>query len=364
MATILPPGVTQFFDANGDPLAGGFVYFYVPNTTTPKDTWQDSGQTILNTNPIELSAGGTAVIYGSGIYRQVVKDVLGNQIFDAITADTSSGGVNFGGTSTGTANAQIVNAGGFTSQDGQVVTFIAGLTNTSQLTVNGIPVLADTGGGPVALIGGEVVDGNAIMMLYDSVRGAFHLVNGIPASLVPPGTMFAYTVGSLAAPAGYVFANGQTLVRADNVSLWAAVQAGNNLAATEGAKTAGQYGPGNGTTTFTIPNLYSGTADGGYFIRPISSLRSIGTLQVDGFASHAHGAGFTGDAVPPHTHTIPAIGSGGVSNQSALGGNAPDTTLLTNSAGGHTPTGMVTISPSGGTETRPKNIAYPVIIKT
>lgn len=364
MATILPPGVTQFFDANGDPLAGGFVYFYVPNTTTPKDTWQDAGQTILNTNPIELSAGGTAIIYGSGIYRQVVKDIDGNLIFDEITADTASGGVTFGGTSTGTANAQIVSIGGFTSQDGQVVTFIAGLTNTSQLTVNGIPVLADTGAGPSALVGGEVVDDNAIMMLYDSVRGAFHLVNGIQTSLVPAGTMVAYTLNSSAAPAGYVFANGQTLVRADNVSLWAAVEAGDNLAATEGAKTAGQYGPGDGTTTFTIPNLYSGTSDGGYFIRPVSSLRLIGTLQTDELKSHIHTASFAGNPVADHVHGLPAIGSGGVSNQGTLGGNAPDFALQTSPAGAHTPGGSVTVAATGGTETRPKNIAYPVIIKT
>lgn len=361
MATILPPGVTQFFDGNGNPLAGGTVDFYVPNTTTRKDTWQDSDQTILNTNPITLtSPGGTAIIYGSGIYRQVVKDIDGNLIFDAITADTSSGGVSFGGTSTGSANSQIINAGGFTSQDGQVVTFIAGLTNTSQLTVNGIPVLADTGSGPTLLVGGEVVDGNSIMMLYDSARGAFHLINGIQTSLVPPGTMIPYTISSAAAPAGYVFANGQTLVRADNISLWAAVSAGNNLAATEGAKTAGQYGPGNGTTTFTIPNLYSGTSDGGYFIRPISTLRLIGTLQADAFKSHAH----TGNTGPggTHLHTFSNYEPNG---QLSLGpepgrqDTAP-TVRNTSTAPNHTHP----ITAEGDTETRPMNIAYPVIIKT
>lgn len=363
MATILPPGVTQFFDANGNPLAGGFVYFYVPNTTTPKDTWQDSDQSILNENPIELSGGGTAIIYGSGIYRQVVEDVNGNLIFDAITSDTASSGISFGGTSTGSSNAQIITPGSFTSQNGQVITFIAGFTNTSQLTVNAIPVLADTGIGPAVLVGGEVVDGNSIMMLYDSTRGAFHLINGIETSLIPAGTMVPYTINSTTAPSGYAFANGQTLARADNVNLWAAVQGGDNLAATEGAKTAGQYGPGNGTSTFSVPNLYSGTADGGYFIRPISSLRAIGTVQADDFKSHNHPANFTGTAVPDHIHGIPAIGSGAVSNQSTLGGNGPNFSLQTDPAGGHTPSGSVAITPTGGTETRPKNIAYPVIIK-
>lgn len=85
MTTILPKGRTQFADANGAPLAGGSVAFYVPGTTTPKDTWQDSGQATLNTNPVALDSAGSATIYGSGAYRQVVKDAAGNTIYDQVT---------------------------------------------------------------------------------------------------------------------------------------------------------------------------------------------------------------------------------------------------------------------------------------
>lgn len=88
-ATILPNGKNQFIGGNGVPLAGGTVAFYVPNTTTPKNTWQDSLQTILNTNPIILDASGEAIIYGSGQYRQVVKDASGNLIWDQLTASTN-----------------------------------------------------------------------------------------------------------------------------------------------------------------------------------------------------------------------------------------------------------------------------------
>lgn len=86
-ASLLPNGKQQFFDANGDPLGGGQVFMYVPNTTTFKSTWQDPDQTILNSNPITLDSAGEAIIYGSGNYRQVVKDVLGNVIWDALTQD-------------------------------------------------------------------------------------------------------------------------------------------------------------------------------------------------------------------------------------------------------------------------------------
>lgn len=78
----LPNGKQQYLDANGDPLGGGSVYFYIPTTTNFKDTWQDPAGASLNTNPVQLDAAGEAVIWGNGEYRQVVKDVLGNTIWD------------------------------------------------------------------------------------------------------------------------------------------------------------------------------------------------------------------------------------------------------------------------------------------
>lgn len=86
MSGLLPNARQQFFDSNGQPLAGGSVYMYVPGTTTPKNTWQDAGLTVLNSNPVILDAAGRAQIWGSGQYRQVVYDVNGNLIWDAVTS--------------------------------------------------------------------------------------------------------------------------------------------------------------------------------------------------------------------------------------------------------------------------------------
>jgi hypothetical protein len=85
---LLPNGMQQFIDGDGVPLAGGWVYFYEPNTSPPefKDTWSDIDQTGTNTNPIELDADGRATIWGSGIYRQVLQDSLHNEIWDKITS--------------------------------------------------------------------------------------------------------------------------------------------------------------------------------------------------------------------------------------------------------------------------------------
>jgi len=155
---------------------------YVPNSSTPKDTFQDSGGTILNTNPIVLDASGEAIIYGSGAYRQVVYDANGDLVWDQITADTSVGGFAWGGVTTGTDNTQVGAASSFSSQDGQQYGFIAGFSNSGPMTINpggsgAIPVLRDSPLGPVPCVGGEVVADNECTLVYEAARGAFHLTN-------------------------------------------------------------------------------------------------------------------------------------------------------------------------------------------
>jgi microcystin-dependent protein len=104
-AGLMPNAVQSFFDNNGNPLSSGTVDTYIVGTTTRKTTWQDAGETIPNTNPIVLNAAGRAIIYGDGVYRQVVKDRNGNIIWDAVTSAVGTGGsaTQFGdGTAVGT----------------------------------------------------------------------------------------------------------------------------------------------------------------------------------------------------------------------------------------------------------------------
>lgn len=91
-ASILPPAKTTFFDQNGKPLTGGKVKFYIPGTTVPKTTWQDSGETIPNTNPVILDSAGRGIILGDGVYRQQVFDKNNNLIWDLNTSSSGSGG--------------------------------------------------------------------------------------------------------------------------------------------------------------------------------------------------------------------------------------------------------------------------------
>ena len=49
-------------------LAGGSVGFYTPGTLNTAQTWQDAGETMLNTNPVSLDSNGCAKIYLSLIH--------------------------------------------------------------------------------------------------------------------------------------------------------------------------------------------------------------------------------------------------------------------------------------------------------
>jgi hypothetical protein len=67
----------QFFDANRKPLALGLLSYYVAGTTTPLNTYSDSGGTVPNGNPIVLDSSGRLqvnVYLGSQAdYKEVLK---------------------------------------------------------------------------------------------------------------------------------------------------------------------------------------------------------------------------------------------------------------------------------------------------
>lgn len=139
VAQLLPPGQITFLDDDGNPLSNGLVYFYIPSTTTFKNTWQDRGQLSLNTNPVQLDAAGRATIWGDGVYRQRVFDELGNEIWDKIvsTVDTSNntGASGYYGGFTavgGETSFSLVN------QDGDSFTVATGAEVTLGVYINGV----------------------------------------------------------------------------------------------------------------------------------------------------------------------------------------------------------------------------------
>lgn len=104
-ATLLPNAIQQFFTITGKPVANGTVQHYVPNTTTGKTVWQDSGETTPWPQIVPLNSGGYPSsgtqphsIYGDGTYRQIVRDSANVVIWDQIT--NSTGGTGGGSTAT------------------------------------------------------------------------------------------------------------------------------------------------------------------------------------------------------------------------------------------------------------------------
>lgn len=148
------------------------------------------------------------------------------------------------------------------------------------------------------------------------------------------GTGQIFWVPANVAPAGSVKANGALLSRTTYAALYAYALASGNVAATDGAWVAGQFSPGDGATTFRIPDGRGEFIRGWDDARGVDSGRAIGTAQADEFKAHVH------SGVPNSLYTV----NGGAS-----------TNVFQNATGNSGST--------GGTETRPRNIALLACIK-
>ena len=129
--------------------------------------------------------------------------------------------------------------------------------------------------------------------------------------------------------------DGSHISRTTYADLWAFAQTSGNLAASEGVKQRGQFGPGNGTTTFTLPDLTTGAE----FIRAVTSGRDIGTWQGCEVQEHNHQT--------MHTQNEAVYG---------YGTTQPIRRYVPTTAHNQDISAALT-STTGGTETRPRNIA-------
>jgi microcystin-dependent protein len=151
------------------------------------------------------------------------------------------------------------------------------------------------------------------------------LTSEIASSLVPSGAVMAFAMNG--APTGWLAANGSAVSRTTYSALWTAL-----------GTTSSPYGQGDGSTTFNLPDLR------GYFVR------GSGTNS-DGTESGTFGAKQS-DEIKSHTHTTGQTGTGTTQDAPLSSGVRYVTGI------GATVTGA-----TGGTETRPKNIAMLYCIK-
>ena len=272
------------------------------------------------------------------------------------------------GTAAGTANALTTTIpSSLTSvPDGMYMTVKAAQANTGPATLNVtlgstiIGVYPIIKGNNVALAANDIPGlGYPIQLNWSSYYGAYVMQNpatGILVSAVPTGAVVQFPATS--APSGYLLCNGQLVSRTTYSGLWTFAQASGNLAASDAAWQAGKFSPGDGSTTFRLPQY------GGYFLRSldngngIDSGRAIGTVQAGQNVSHTHVASVDD---PGHLHYANVLVTSGASNSFGASGG---TTLVGPVAVNSAVTGIsVSNATSGGTETRPINVSILTCIK-
>lgn len=138
-------------------------------------------------------------------------------------------------------------------------------------------------------------------------------ISGLTSNIAPPGTISYFSLST--APTGFLAADGSAVSRTTYAALFAVIGT--------------TYGSGNGSTTFNLPDLR------GYFVR------SSGT-NGDGTAAGTFGSK-QADDFKSHSHTFPLYNSGGG--------------VIVATGTGGTSVGTPSTNATGGTETRPKNIA-------
>jgi microcystin-dependent protein len=221
---------------------------------------------------------------------------------------------------------------GRTFVSGEVVTPTKLNTLVDSATVSGI-VTADIGDAQITTA--KIADSNVTTAkIADSNVTTAKIADGAVTSaklnssviLVPTGAVMPFAMNT--APTGWLAANGAAVSRTTYAILFAAIGT--------------TYGSGDGSTTFTLPDLR------GYF------LRGAGTNS-DGTAAGTFGSK-QADGIKDHTHSVKYNSPG------AWGGNGGG--MLTLQSTGSNAFNYSMTAGTSAEETRPKNIAMLYCIKT
>lgn len=167
-------------------LAALFILFSSPAhagiTCTLPFTLQNN--TIADATQVMANYNALVTCFTSAAASGVNSDITAlTALATPLTPAQGGSSVYIGGTSTGTANAQVVaslSPLNFTLAAGKRITFIAGFTNTSATTLNASAqgatnIFRMSPSGPQALTGGEIIVGNVVEVIFDGTQ--FELIS-------------------------------------------------------------------------------------------------------------------------------------------------------------------------------------------
>lgn len=331
--------------AQGIRVSGGLIT--APSISVIGDT--DTGFYFPAANQAALVCGGVSVLSAtsSGVTFPLGVTFAGNQTvtgnltvngnttignagadtLSVVATGTFTGNQTFNGTATFTAtvtvpdqsftNAKLVPVatatikGRVTAGTGTVED-LTGAETTSLLSA----VVGDSGSGGIKGLVPAPAAGDTAAARFLSAAGTF-------AAAVPVGSISMYAANT--APTGWLECNGGAVSRTTYAGLFAAIGT--------------VFGSGDGSTTFNVPDMRGEFARGWDNSRGIDPARAFGSAQAGAIEAHVH-------SVTPPSATDDT-GSG----------------LTTTGTGGAETITPYNTASTGGTETRPRNIALMFIIK-
>lgn len=356
--------VTVGSSAPGSPTGGDLWWddvsgrLYIYYTDVDSSQWMDASPNLSGSNGGGVTAGDSApanAVEGD-LWYNTLNDTLNIYHDNAwqTTQNTVAGVASVTGTTPitigGTASDPVIGVGNSSNGNSGVIRIATqaevntGTSTTTALTpgtlTNGIdnylPAASDTVAGVVELatsaeiIAGTDADKAMSPAAYSASINSLGIGN-------PAGTVITFAGAS--APTGYLACNGQQVDRVTYADLFAAIGV--------------IYGVGDGTTTFNLPDLRGEFIRGWDDGRGIDSGRAFGSSQNSDNLAHTHTI-----TDPGHQHNATLTDdTRGVSDGGATGGNIPTTAVVDNAVTG------ITVDSSGGSESRPRNIALLYCIK-